>query len=124
MKIYVIDLTKPNIEIKLQRMVVDIATIGIQGAAGPSTPIVISETIINLTVTNQTYLVCKGDNDLIITLKNTAVATPITILNATNGKIVTVQCSDGQTILGNTGWVIKNGNVFGFVPQGDMYYVD
>lgn len=119
-----VDLTKPNIEIVLQSINIDIATVGVQGAAGPSSPIVIGETDINLLITNQNYLVCKGDNDLIITLKNTSVADPITIVNATNGKLVTVECSDGQTILGHTGWNIVAGNVFGFLPQGDMYYVD
>ena len=118
-----VDLTKVNIEIVLQSINIDIQTVGVQGASGQSSD-VIRDTYINTTVTNQTYLVCKGDNDLIITLKNTVDAVPVTIVNATNGKLVTVQCSDGQTILGHTGWNIMAGNVFGFLPQGDEYYVD
>lgn len=109
MKVTVINLANP---------VIKIYNTGLQGPRGPSSGVVISETTISLTITDQNYLVLKGNSAMEITLKNPAVAEPVTIMNQGSMPATII-----GPILGDTSLIIVPGNVYQFVPSGGQYYV-
>ena len=107
--------------INITTHVVEVYPVGIQGAKGAdgSSTQVISEASANKTITDETYLILKGANALNITLKDPNAAQPITILNQADQPAIIL-----GPILNGSDFTIVPGNVYQFVPQGGIYYVD
>ncbi len=123
MKVTVVSIQDPIkiTVVNLANPVIKIYTTGVQGKDGPVGPgggFIIDETTQDLTITDETYLVLKGDDLLNITLKDPTSAVPVTIINQSAGPATII-----GSILGDTSFIIAPGNVYQFVPSEGQYYV-